>query len=100
MTRTPLLQRKIQTKRDAMIATLGAANAIFIVARWFLMCGSAMNYFIESKTLRKRYLVSYYNSLQNMRRMVYESDTTSVVNIRMTICAFKTLCEIIETRGG
>ena len=83
-----------------MIAALGAANAIFIVARWFLMCGSAMNYFIESKTLRKRYLVSYYNSLQNMQRMVYESDTTSVVNIRMNIYAFTTLCELLETRGG
>ncbi|GJY74364.1 ALP1-like protein [Tanacetum coccineum] len=56
MTRTPLLQRKIQTKQAAMIAALGEANAVFVVARWFLMCGSAMNYFIESKTLRKRYL--------------------------------------------
>ncbi|GKB19033.1 hypothetical protein Tco_0852956 [Tanacetum coccineum] len=53
-----MLQRKIQTKRYAMIATLGAANAFFVVARWFLMCGSAMKYFIESKTLRKRYLYS------------------------------------------
>ncbi|PWA51283.1 hypothetical protein CTI12_AA465020 [Artemisia annua] len=35
-----------------------------------------------------------------MRRMVYDSDTTSVVNIRMNICAFKILCEILETRGG
>ncbi|GJU98350.1 ALP1-like protein [Tanacetum coccineum] len=33
MTRTPLLQRKIQTKRAAMIAALGAANAVFVVAR-------------------------------------------------------------------
>ncbi|GJW30756.1 hypothetical protein Tco_0047631 [Tanacetum coccineum] len=56
MTRTPLLQRKIQTKQAAMIAALGEANAVFVVARWFLMCGSAMKYFIESKTLRKRYL--------------------------------------------
>ncbi|PWA71887.1 hypothetical protein CTI12_AA278210 [Artemisia annua] len=100
MTRTPLLQRKIRTKRAAMIAALGADNVIFIVARWFLMCGSAMNYFIESKTLRKRYLVSYYNSLQNMIRMVYESDTTSVVNIRMNIYAFRKLCQILEIRGG
>ncbi|GJW34252.1 ALP1-like protein [Tanacetum coccineum] len=56
MTRIPLSQRKRHTKRAAMIAALGAANAIFVVARWFLMCGSAVNYIIESKTLRKRYL--------------------------------------------
>ena len=83
-----------------MMATLGAAHTMFFVIRWFMLCGVAMNHIIESRTLRKKYFTSYYNRCQNMRRMVYESDTTSVVNVRMNRYAFTTLCEILETRGG
>ncbi|PWA84262.1 hypothetical protein CTI12_AA156340 [Artemisia annua] len=35
-----------------------------------------------------------------MWSMVYQSDTMSVVNIRMSIPAFSKLCELLETKGG
>ncbi|XP_076923607.1 protein ANTAGONIST OF LIKE HETEROCHROMATIN PROTEIN 1-like [Bidens hawaiensis] len=65
-----------------------------------MLCTYHFRRSIESMTLRTKYLMSYHNRRENMVRMVYESDVTSVVNIRMNIHAFTTLCDMLETRGG
>ncbi|KAJ9564626.1 hypothetical protein OSB04_000592 [Centaurea solstitialis] len=51
---------------------------------------------LESRTLSKKYLMSYHNRHENMMRMVYESDVTSINEYRCV----STLCDILENRGG
>nr|XP_043638429.1 protein ALP1-like [Erigeron canadensis] len=96
----PLSQRKVRTRHSVILAALGTTQVMYFVARWFLQCAHAMNHIIESRTLRERYFVSYYDRDKNMRKMVYQSDTTSITNIRMNIYAFRKLCGILESRGG
>lgn len=91
MARSPLRQR---------IVAIGAFYAMYVMIRWWMMCSYRRRRSIESRTLRTRYLMSYHNRRENMMRMVYESDVTSVVNIRMNIHAFSTLCDMLESRGG
>ena len=44
--------------------------------------------------------MSYHNGRDSIRDMVYKSDKTSVVNIRMNRNAFTRLCDMLEQRGG
>ncbi|KAI3747098.1 hypothetical protein L6452_09543 [Arctium lappa] len=91
MARSPLRQR---------IVAIGAIYAMYVMIRWWMMCSYHLRRSIESRTLHTKYLMSYHNWRENMMRMVYESDVTSVVNIRMNIHAFSTLCDMLESRGG
>ncbi|GKD35635.1 ALP1-like protein [Tanacetum coccineum] len=50
--------------------------------------------------LRKKYMMSFNTRRDNMWSMVYQSDITSVVNVRMNRLAFSKLCKLLETRGG
>nr|KAJ0199008.1 hypothetical protein LSAT_V11C600307790 [Lactuca sativa] len=44
--------------------------------------------------------MSYHNGRDSIRDMVYKSDKTSVVNIRMNRNVYKRLCDMLEQRGG
>ena len=83
-----------------MIAATGNFNVIATMVRWFMLGCLIINHLIESKTLRRKYMVSLSSRRDNMWSMVYQSDIASVVNIRMNILAFLKLCELLETRGG
>ena len=92
MARSPLRKR---------IVAIGAFYAMYVMIRWWMMCSyHRLRRSIESRTLHTKYLMSYHNRRENMMRMVYESDVTSVVNIRMNIHAFTTLCDMLESRWG
>ncbi|KAI3772083.1 hypothetical protein L6452_03257 [Arctium lappa] len=91
MARSPWRQR---------IVAIGAFYAMYVMIRWWMMCSYHLRRSIESRTLHTKYLMSYHNRRENMMRMVYESDVTSVVNIRMNIHVFSTLCDMLESRGG
>ncbi|KAJ9541768.1 hypothetical protein OSB04_028274 [Centaurea solstitialis] len=83
------------------LVAIGAFYVMYVMIRWWMMCSyHRLRRSIESRTLGKKYLMSYHNRRENMMRMVYESDVTSIVNIRMNIDAFSTLCDILENRGG
>ncbi|KAJ9561781.1 hypothetical protein OSB04_006941 [Centaurea solstitialis] len=74
---------------------------MYVIIRWWMICSyHRLRRSLESRTLSKKYLMSYHNRRENMMMMVYESDVTSIVNIRMNIDAFSTLCDILENRGG
>ena len=91
MARSPSRQR---------IVAIGSFYVIYVTIRWWMLCTNHLRRSIESISLRTKYLMSYHNRRENMVRMVYESDVTSVVNIRMNIHEFTTLCDMLETRGG
>ncbi|KAJ9538545.1 hypothetical protein OSB04_031278 [Centaurea solstitialis] len=83
------------------LVAIGAFYVMYVMIRWWMMCSyHRLRRSIESRALGKKYLMSYHNRRENMMRMVYESDVTSIVNIRMNIDAFSTLCDILENRGG
>ncbi|XP_022007609.2 uncharacterized protein LOC110906847 [Helianthus annuus] len=91
MARSPSRQR---------IVAIGAFYVSYVTIRWWMLCTYHLRRSIESMSLRTKYLMSYHNRRENLVRMVYQSDVTSVVNIRMNIHAFTTLCDMLETRGG
>ena len=90
MARSPSRQR---------IVGIGAFYAMYAMICWWMMCSYRLRRSIES-TLHTKYLMSYHNRRGNMMRMVYKSDVTSVINIRMNIHAFSRLCDMLESRGG
>lgn len=73
---------------------------MYVMIRWWMMCTYRLRRSIESRRLHAKYLMSCHNRRENITRMVYESDVTSVVNIRMNRHAFTTLCDMLESRGG
>lgn len=100
MTRSPLAQQRKRRIQAAMIAATGNFNIVTTMVRWFMLGCLMINHLIESKTLRRKYMISLSSRRDNMWSMVYQSDITSVVNIRMNILAFSKLCKLLETRGG
>ncbi|KAJ9552182.1 hypothetical protein OSB04_016227, partial [Centaurea solstitialis] len=90
----------IPSLKRRMVA-IGAFYVMYVMIRWWMLCSyHRLQRSIESRTLSTKYLMSYHNRRENMMRMVYESDVTSIVNIRMNIDAFSTLCDMLENRGG
>lgn len=100
MARSPLVE---QRKRRMTATMTGATETFYILSvmiRWFRLGCLIINHMLESNTLRKKYRMNFGNRHANMWSMVYQSDVTSVVNIRMNRRAFTRLCELLETRGG
>ncbi|GJR65472.1 ALP1-like protein [Tanacetum coccineum] len=101
MTRSPGAQQRRRNKlQAAMTAATGNFNVITTMVRWFMLGSLIINRLIESKMLRKKYMMSFNTRRDNMWSMVYQSDITSVVNVRMNKIAFSKLCNLLETRGG
>ena len=91
MTRSPFAQQRKRRIQAAMIAATGNFNIVTTMVRWFMLGCLIINHLIESKTLRRKYMVSLSSRRDNMWSMVYQSDIASVVNIRMSIPAFSKL---------
>lgn len=100
MTRLPLQQKKIQNRQVAITSAIGATYAMDVMIRWWMMYDFIMNRLRETAIIREKYFMSYHNRHDNMIAMVYESDVTSVVNIRMNRNTFTILCDMLEQRGG
>ncbi|KAJ0590797.1 hypothetical protein HanIR_Chr04g0201441 [Helianthus annuus] len=75
MARSPSRQR---------IVAIGAFYVSYVTIRWWMLCTYHLRRSIESMSLRTKYLMSYHNRRENLVRMVYQSDVTSVVNIRVS----------------
>nr|KAJ0193209.1 hypothetical protein LSAT_V11C800404290 [Lactuca sativa] len=69
-------------RQIARKSTIRAFYAMYVMIRWWMMYDSAMN---------------GRNSIHNV---VYKSDTTSLVNIRMNRNAFTRLCDMFGQIGG
>ncbi|GJV63483.1 ALP1-like protein [Tanacetum coccineum] len=84
----------------AMTAATKTFNILSVMIRWFRLGCLIINHMLESNTLRKKYRMNFGKRHANMWSMVYQSDITSMVNIRMNRRAFKRLCEYLESKGG
>ncbi|XP_023752843.2 protein ALP1-like isoform X2 [Lactuca sativa] len=100
MTRTPLQQRIVRNRKNVMTSAVKAFYAIYVMIRWWMMYDFAMNRLEKATILREKYLMSYHNGRDSIHDMVYKSDKTSGVNIRMNRNAFTRLCDMREQRGG
>nr|XP_043631041.1 uncharacterized protein LOC122602422 [Erigeron canadensis] len=83
----------------ATTATIGTFNILSTMARWFVSGCLIINHMIESRTLRRRYLLNFDSRRANMWRIVYQSDIASIVTIRMNRLAFSKLCKLLESKG-
>nr|KAJ0191228.1 hypothetical protein LSAT_V11C800404300 [Lactuca sativa] len=68
---------------------------MYVMICWWMMYDFAMN-----PTIQETYLMSYHNGHDSIHNMVYKTDKTSVVNIRMDRNAFTRLCDKREQSGG
>nr|KAJ0202150.1 hypothetical protein LSAT_V11C600330720 [Lactuca sativa] len=100
MTRTPLQQRIVRNIQIFRTSAVRAFYAMYVMIRWWMLYDFTMNRLEKATILREKYLMSYHNGCDSIHDMVYKSDKTSVVNIRMNKNAFKRLCDMLEQRGG
>nr|KAJ0191564.1 hypothetical protein LSAT_V11C800427090 [Lactuca sativa] len=100
MTRTPLQQRIVRNTQIIRTSAVRAFYAMYVMIRWWMLYDFTMNRLEKATILREIYLMSYHNGRDSIHDMVYKSDKTSVVNIRMNRNAFKILCDMLEQRGG
>nr|KAJ0200625.1 hypothetical protein LSAT_V11C600332590 [Lactuca sativa] len=91
MTRTPLHQRIVQNRKIVRTSAVRAFYAMYVMIRWW-MYDFTMNRLEKATILREKYLMSYHNGRDMIKK--------SVVNIRMNRNAFTRLCDILEQRGG
>ena len=100
MTRTPLQQRIVRNRQIVRTSAVSAFYAMYVMIRWWMLYDFTMNRLEKATILREIYLMSYHNGRDSIHDMVYKSDKTSVVNIRMNRNAFTILCDMLEQISG
>nr|KAJ0217833.1 hypothetical protein LSAT_V11C300125600 [Lactuca sativa] len=99
MTRTPLQQRIVRNRQIVRTSAVSAFYAMYVMIRWWMLYDFTMNRLEKATILREKYLMSYHNGRDSIHDIVYKSDKTSAVNIRMNRNAFTKLCDMLEQRG-
>ena len=98
MARLSLTTRKRKQRRQTLI--LAWWNQVNIIICWFIICLYMLVIKYQMNKPRIRYTLSKINRHSILDRYVYESDTLSITNIRMTRRCFDKLCGMLITFGG
>lgn len=98
MAQLSLATRKRKQKRQTMI--MAWWNQVITIVVWFVISLYMLVIEYEMERPCIRYSTSKIDRFLILHRYVFESDTMSISQIRMTRKCFVKLCNMLETLGG
>ncbi|KAM6583354.1 hypothetical protein CsatB_010356 [Cannabis sativa] len=101
MARLNIAKRNILRKKELVAAIIHWLNIMHVVQWFFELVTSILKGIVESNSLQENiYVLNAFINRQIVHRLVYESDVTSLEQLRMTRHAFTNLCMMLENIGG
>ncbi|KAL5549428.1 hypothetical protein UlMin_004659 [Ulmus minor] len=101
MARLSLSKRQALRKKNIMTLFMHWLNVMSIVQRFCELLEKITMHEIQSNSLRRHlYVLDIATNRQIVHELVYESDATCVVQLRVNRLAFTNLCTMLESRGG
>ena len=98
MARLSLITRKRKQRRQTLILTWW--NQVTTIVVWLVITLFILTFEHEVNKPHIRYSSRKIDRYSILHRYVYESDTMSISQIRMTRTCFTKLCNMLETLGG
>jgi hypothetical protein len=100
MARLNLTTRDMIKKKKLTSMLMFWLDMLSVVIAFFELLCVMVEYRIQKKSLRGRYVIDFYSRQGDIRRLIYESDEICHDHFRMDRNAFSKLCNMLEARGG